>query len=218
MRFEPRRAFAAARRLPAADALPPQLAFLRAFGIRTDVLHAAAARARTEGVGPLHALLATGAVGETCYYLCLALHLGLPFVANWPHLREPLDVAAAVARGRVALADGASARWLLAPGDGDVEILLKGRARGIVPAGVAITTPWHLARLLCHRAGATIAHTASLALPEARPRHSARGALSLLAVAVIGSILLVLVVGRCADGTCRRRSSASSSSPASSFA
>ena len=143
MRFEPRRAFGASRRLPFArrrrpddEVLPPDLAFLRAFRPQPSALRAAVVRARNEGVSASEALLAHGAVSEGRFYHDLADHLGLAFVANWPELAEPFDVSHAVARGRVRLAGVAPvAAWLVAPTGAALALLREARRRGHALSG-----------------------------------------------------------------------------------
>ncbi len=193
MRFEPRRAFAASRRLPFArrrpddEALPPDLAFLRTFRPQPATLRAAVVRGRREGVSASRALLAHGDVSEGRFYHDLADHLGLPFVATWPEVAEPFDVTHALACGRVRLAGAAPvAPWLLAPTGPALDLLLEARRLGVAMPAAAITTPAHFAAVLRHRGRRPLALAASERLPERAPHLSAKARRAEAAVFVSG--------------------------------
>ena len=206
MRFEPRHVFAASRLLPFAgrqpdDGLPPDLAFLRAFRSQPSALRAAMTRARGEGVSASQALLSHGAISDCAFYLDLADYLGLPFVASWPELADPLDVSQAIARGRVRLAGATPvAPWLLAPTGPVLDLLLEGRRLGLAMPRVAITTPTHLAAILRHRARRRLVHAASDQLPEDAPHLSAKAR---RAEAVLLAVGLACVVALIAAPACR---------------
>ena len=196
MRFEPRRNFAPARparvRRSLGD-LPIELAFLERFGVAREDLARAAACARREGVDVHRALLAEGTVSETRYYLCLALHLGVPFIETWPRLVHPFDPQEAVAQGRVRMARNRA--WLLAPAAPEIRTMLRAGSLGLAIPGVAIAAPRHFAAVVCHRAQAQIARHASHALPEAAPHLSARRALTPATIVALGMCLAGLLAG-----------------------
>ena len=74
-------------------ALPLEIGFLAAHGVRLDRLRYAAMVAILAGVSPGEAALALGLVAEEAFYRALAAELGLPFVrhprvsalARFPH-------------------------------------------------------------------------------------------------------------------------------------
>ena len=182
MRFEPSRVFLRSDLLPpwrvpsgiARDVVAPALTFLQGPGFDETKLGEARRRALAEGVGPARGLLAYGGVSESLFYRRLADHLGVAFDGKWPHLPQPFDALRALENGFVKLADG---RWLIAPTDEALSILLAARDHvSLDRSRFALTTPAHLAALVRHRAEATIVHAASHYLPETRPRLSAKHA------------------------------------------
>ncbi|MGQ0445719.1 MAG: hypothetical protein ACT4O2_11495, partial [Beijerinckiaceae bacterium] len=69
---------AAPERRPAP--LPAGLAFLTAYGVNPALLSLAAAEARRQAIAPEAALLASGSIGDSFYYRCLAHRLGAAFI------------------------------------------------------------------------------------------------------------------------------------------
>ena len=150
------------------------LAFLVAYGVRPEFLNAAAARAHREDVCPARALVAGDGISESRLYRGLAHHLGVAFEAGWPRLAAPVDVAEIQRRGFAKLACG---RWLIAPCDQALPLLLTARDRfRLNRSRLVLTTPAHLAALARHHAAAALADAASHALPHDAPRLSATGA------------------------------------------
>ena len=171
------------------DLLPPEIAFLREYGIRTDLLRAAVRDARRQGVSVLDALLAGGAITDTLFFGSLAHLVDARFRIDLPLLHPQADALAAVRDGKVRLADGT---WLLAPTGVTLRLLVAGaRFPDLLPRPVAITAPAHLEALVLRRAGASLARRASLALPTLQPGLSARGALDARVAAVTLGILAV---------------------------
>lgn len=206
MRFEPRRAF-----FPSSPIrkerfrtdvrrdmdLPSDVAFLRRFFVPRSVLEMAAARACSDGVATAGSMIAQGCVSEGLFYRALADHLGVSFIADWPHLAAPLDHVAALRRGCVRLAGPGRVKWLLAPTDDALRLLIAAKERrpDIVLPSIAITTPSHLAAIIGHRMQARIAYAASHALPDQAPHLSAKDALDLRAKVVASLVAVVLLIG-----------------------
>ena len=202
MRFEPPRAFLESSPLSGTrrrfeDHFPPEIAFLAAFFVSLDVLREAAALARLEGVDAARSLIAGGGISETLYYQCLASHLGVPFVGDWPCLAPSFPPATALMRGSIKLDDDERAPWLVAPqGDCLTTLLVAHERRGVAMPRVAITTPSHLAALIRLRADTTLADAASQALPDAAPLLSAKGVFDPKA-----RIIMALMFAACLYGT-----------------
>ena len=166
----------------------PEIAFLREFGIRPELLTAAMRDARLQGVDARDALLAGGGITDTFFYVSLARFVGAPFRADLPLLAPHVDALLSLRDGRVRLADGT---WLLAPTGAALRLLIDAaRCPDLLPRSVAITTPAHLEALVLRRAGASLSRRASDALPTLRPDLSARGALDARATAVVLGILV----------------------------
>ena len=168
--------------------LPPEIAFLREYGVGGEVLRAAAGSALAEGVDAREALLAGGGITDTLYYRSLAHLLDAPFRTDSASVSPRTDALRAVRDGRVRLADGS---WLLAPAGAALRLLLDGaRVPDVLPRRIAITTPAHLEALVLRRAGTAVARRASEALPTLQPSLCARGALDARAAGAALGILL----------------------------
>ncbi len=170
------------------DDLPPEIAFLRKYGVRPQLLKAAVRDARWQGVDAREALLAGGGITDTLFYASLARLVGAPFRNDLPLLAPHVDALLGLHDGKVRLADGT---WLLAPTGAALRLLVAAaRYPDLLPHPVAITTPAHLEALVLRRAGASLSRRASLALPILRPDLSARGALDVRATGVALAILV----------------------------
>jgi cellulose synthase/poly-beta-1,6-N-acetylglucosamine synthase-like glycosyltransferase len=180
-----------------ADTLPPEIAFLSAYGVAPAQLIAAVELARKQGVAPDRALLASGAVTERFFYQSLARHLGLAFIEEPVRLQDratqtyPQAIRAGIARF-----DGpAGPIRLAAPrGEGLVALLRAVRRDGIQRAHLAITTPSHLSRCVREAAHRRIAADASYDLLSTNADLCAQGGLNLFqqAFAWIGALVFVL--------------------------
>lgn len=160
-----------------APPLPPEIDFLRHFGVDRAELGAAAARAAASGVTADRALLAAGILSAELFYRHLADHLGVGF------LHHPLRVAEGVAIEGVTEVEIVP----LAPNSSGVDFALAPRGPTLArllarfapdSAGpsprVAITTPRRLAALVRHRHRGAIVREASHGLADWNPRLSAR--------------------------------------------
>ncbi len=191
--FQPRSLFfrpldASSRGGPPRDHLPPEIAFLREYGVRSELLKAAVREAFRQGTDAREALLAAGGVTDTLYYRSLAHLVDIPFRTDPSSLAPRTDALRALRDGRVRLADGS---WLMAPTGATLRLLLDGaRAPDALPRRIALTTPAHLEALVLRRAGASLARRASLALPTLQPSFCARGAMDTRAICVALGILL----------------------------
>ncbi len=175
------------------------LAFLVAYGVRPEFLNAAVARAHREDVCPARALVACGGVSESRLYRGLAHHLGVAFEAGWPRLAAPVDVAEIQRRGFAKLACG---RWLIAPCDQALPLLLTARDRfRLNRSRLVLTTPAHLAALARHHGSAALADAASHALPNDAPRLSAKGALDAWSCAIASIVALVCALATLSSNT-----------------
>jgi cellulose synthase/poly-beta-1,6-N-acetylglucosamine synthase-like glycosyltransferase len=173
MRFEPRHApNASLRDAGGFPALPPEIAFLRGFGVAEARLRAAAALARRDRVCAARALIVSGGLPDATYYEALAFELGVPFVSDWPDVGRIDDAAAAYRTGCIPLV-GPGPRWLIAPEDGALQTLLYAHAVGLPP--VAITTPARFASIVRRNAAASVQDVATEALPRLQPALSAKG-------------------------------------------
>lgn len=151
--------------------LPEEIAFLRRFGVRDDILHAATRNARRAGTGAAAAAIAMGGITDTLFFFSLAKHVGLPFLWRPASLARDADAVVALRTGRVRLADGS---WLAAPDDAGRRALLRGLAhsRADRPA-LALTTPARFAALIGEAVPEQVADAASTALVRIAPRLSA---------------------------------------------
>ena len=168
--------------------LPPAIAFLREYGVRSELLKAAVRDAVRQGVDAREALLAAGGITDTLYYGSLAHRVDAPFRSDLPLLAPRTDALRALRDGRVRLVDGS---WLVAPTGVALRLLLDGsRVAGLLPRRIAITTPAHLEALVLRRAGSSVARRASQALPTLQPGLCARGAVDARATGIALGILL----------------------------
>ena len=158
------------------ETLPIDIAFLETAHLERAILDSAVERARREGVSAWRALLADGRISDTLYFLALARHLNVPFIDRWTAIAPTSEPEKALRSGRVRLAQGGQADWLIAPSDADITLLLRARAARLALPRIAIATPHYFCGLLRQACRARFAHEASLALPERAPRLSARGA------------------------------------------
>ena len=188
------------RRQPAVSAtrgLSDDVAFLRDYQVDEDALRATSRNARRSGVTAAAALVAEGDVSETLFLYSLSRHLGLRFEWAWPRLCRSANASKALRTGQVNLADGT---LLVAPTGHTLRLLLKARRRGHVgPDRLAITTPAHLAALVCKHLPEQIVRSAARTFAEAAPDLSARGVLrepaALLCCACVLGGLVGLLMG-----------------------
>ncbi|WP_051116009.1 glycosyltransferase [Methyloferula stellata] len=153
-----------------ASGLPPEIAFLSAYGVVPAQLMAAAERARKQGVPPDRALLASGALTERFFYQSLAHHLGLAFIEEPVQLQDRATdtYPRAIQAGIVRFEGAAGPCWLAAPrGDGLKALLRAVQRDGIQSSHLAITTPSHLSRCVREAARRRIGAEASYALLSA---------------------------------------------------
>ena len=200
MRFEPPLAFTSSGTAPLGGDPPPvpgdstvarELAFLTDYGVERGVLAAAATRAQRDDVCPARGLIAYDGVSENLFYRGLAHHLGVGFEAGWPQIAAPVDVVKIQRRGFTKLACG---RWLIAPSDNALRLLMAARERFCLnQSRLVLTTPAHLAALARHRGTAAIAYAASHALPDMAPHLSAKDAFDRRACGI--TLVLGLVCG-----------------------
>lgn len=179
--------------------MPPEIAFLSAYGVASAQLIAAAALARKQGVPPDRALLANGAVTERFFYQSLARHLGLAFIEEPVRLQDRAreTYPQAIRVGIVRCEGPAGPCWLAAPrGDGLKALLRAVRRDGIQRSHLAITTPSHLSRCVREAAHRRIAAAASYNLLSADADLSAQGGANLFqqSFAWIGALIFVLSV------------------------
>ena len=201
MRFEPPLAFSSSGAAPPGRDTTPfagdipiarDLAFLADYGVEREVLEAAAMRAGRDNVCSATGLMAYDGVSESLFYRGLAHHLGVDFEAGWPHIATPVDAVAIQNRGFTKLACG---RWLIAPSDDALRLLLAARERvRLDPSRLLLTTPAHLAALARHRGTAAIGYAASDALPDRAPHLSAKNAFDWKARGITAVLALICVV------------------------
>jgi glycosyltransferase XagB len=155
--------------------LPAGLAFLTAYGVYPAVLLSVAAEARRQAIAPEAAVLASGTIGESFFYRCLAHHLGAAFIDGEIALGAGARYPHAVHAGLAPLDGGDGPCWLSAP-RGQLLAHLLARARGgeRLGARLAITTPSHLSSLVRAGATASILREASLGLGNLDPSLSAK--------------------------------------------
>ena len=160
--------------------LPAEIGFLREFGIDEELLTAAVQSARRSGLSSTADLLCEYGVSETLYVYSLSKHLGLAYIWSWPDLAKGADAVTALRTQRVRLADG---RWLIAPGDSAVRVLLAAARRTNVDlSNLTVTTPAHFQAIIRRRLAGQIAHAAADALAAAAPHLSAQAACKRLKV------------------------------------
>ncbi len=191
MNFEPSRAGARSRPSPPSivwgrstnsrasierrlERLPAELKFLSVYGAPPAALVEAAALARAQAIGPETALIAAGAVSETFYYQCLALHLGVAFIDGDARLGAGVRYPHSILVGVAPLA-GEGQRWLAAPRGKTLASLLRRRQRGeVMRHTLAIATPSHMSRLVRAAAAPAMTKEASFALARLDPNLSAK--------------------------------------------
>ena len=155
--------------------LPAGLVFLTAYGVRPALLLLAAVEARRQAITPEAALLASGSIGDSFYYRCLAHRLGAAFIDGDVALGNGARYPHAIHAGLAPLDDDAGPGWLAAP-RGRLLAHLLARARGgeRLGARLAITTPSHLSRLVRAATIASILREATLGLANLDPSLSAK--------------------------------------------
>ncbi|MGH6794529.1 MAG: glycosyltransferase, partial [Methylocella sp.] len=159
--------------------LPPGLAFLTAYGVSPALLLRAAAEARRQAIAPEAALLASGSIGDSFYYRCLAHRLGAAFIGGKAALGAGARYPHAIHAGLAPLDSDAGPEWLAAPRGRLLAHLVARARRGERLSGrVAITTPTHMSRLVRASATATILREASLGLANLDPSLSAKASSS----------------------------------------
>ncbi|WP_156898287.1 hypothetical protein [Methylocapsa acidiphila] len=181
------------------DGLTVELAFLSRYGAPPEFLRLVQAQAREQAISPDAALLATGVVDESFYYSSIARHLGLPFTQTDHALGAGARYPHSIHAGVAPLQGDMGLHWLAAPrGAALADLLRAGGGHHLASAGLAITTPAHLSRLVQAFAAPTIAAAASLGLSSVDPSFSAKdGAteaqrrIAVIAVA-IAALLLAL--------------------------
>ena len=155
--------------------LPAGLVFLTAYGVRPALLLLAAVEARRQAITPEAALLASGSIGDSFYYCCLAHRLGAAFIDGDVVLGNGARYPHAIHAGLAPLDDDAGPGWLAAP-RGRLLAHLLARARGgeRLGARLAITTPSHLSCLVRAATIASILREATLGLANLDPSLSAK--------------------------------------------
>jgi cellulose synthase/poly-beta-1,6-N-acetylglucosamine synthase-like glycosyltransferase len=164
--------------------LPAGLAFLTAYGVNPALLLLAAAEARRQAITPEAALLASGSIGDSFYYRCLAHRLGAAFIDGEVALGDGARYPHVIHAGLAPLDGNAGPRWLAAPRGPLLDRLLararggerltRGRGGERLGARLAIATPSHLSRLARAAATASILREASLGLANLDPSLSAK--------------------------------------------
>jgi glycosyltransferase XagB len=155
--------------------LPAGLAFLTAYGVNPALLFDAAAEARRQAIAPEAALLASGSIGDSFYYRCLAHRLGAAFIDGEITLGNGARYPHVIHAGLAPLDGNAGPKWLAAPRGQMLDHLLA-RVRGgeCLGARLAIATPSHLSCLARAAAAASILRDASLGLANLDPSLSAK--------------------------------------------
>ncbi|MGH6848741.1 MAG: glycosyltransferase family 2 protein [Methylocella sp.] len=155
--------------------LPGGLAFLTGYGVSPAVLLVAAAEARRQAIAPEAALLASGTIGDSFYYRCLADRLGAAFIDGEVALGAGARYPHAIHAGLAPLDGDAGPGWLVAPrGQLLAHLLAGGRGSERLGARLAITTPSHLSSLVRAAATESILREACLGLGNLDPSLSAK--------------------------------------------
>ncbi|MGH6852595.1 MAG: glycosyltransferase, partial [Methylocella sp.] len=164
--------------------LPAGLAFLTAYGVSPAPLLLAAAEARRQAIAPEAALLASGSIGDSFYYRCLAHRLGAAFIDGEVALGDGARYPHAIHVGFAPIDGDAGPGWLAAPRGRLLahllarrlggERLARGRSGERWGGRLAITTPSHLSRLVRAAATASILREANLGLANLDPSLSAK--------------------------------------------
>ncbi len=155
--------------------LPEDIAFLQKYGVTTETLRRAGARAVREGVPASDGLVASGGVSTVLFYDALARHLGLRFVQSGIVASASVSAPAAIHAGAARLASGMPATWLLAPRGRLLELLLDARRLGRPMPNAIVTTPLRFSALV-RRADEASMVSACESAPRNDPSLSARGA------------------------------------------
>ena len=159
--------------------LPAALAFLSAYNVDLVLLVSTAEEARRQAVAPEAALLAGGIIQERFFYRCLAHYLGVAFVEGEVMLGAGARYPYAIHSGIAPLDGRDGCRWLAAPrGQLLVELLVRAHRGERFSAGLAITTPSHMSRLLRAGATTTVLWEASHGLANLDPNLSAKAGAS----------------------------------------
>ncbi|WP_298355448.1 glycosyltransferase family 2 protein [Rhodoblastus sp.] len=151
---------------------PPEIAFLAAEGVGTDLLDHATRRARALGVGADEFVIAEGLIEEGVYYRALARRLNCAYVERAAALAPGFDYRAAL-RASVARADPRRENfdWLMSPRGGEIRKLLALGAGGA--ERFAICAPKIFSALVRAAGRRALAEDASFALSRADSRLSA---------------------------------------------
>ncbi len=159
-----------------APALPPEIAFLAAFGVDRALLIEARALALASGVTADRALLAAGALSAEQFYRLLAEHLGIEFLHQALPVAEGVAIEGVMEIEIVPLApNGLGVDFAVAPRGPTLRLLLERFApdRNRPQPRVAVTTPRRLAALVRRRHRHVIVREASHGLSDWNPRLSA---------------------------------------------
>ena len=182
----------AARSLPV---LPPEIAFLTAFGVAPGLLLPAAEQARAEAASAEAVLLAGGYVDEPSFYRALARHCGVPFLDGPVQIVASARFPHSIHAGAVEIVPLDGQRWLLAPRGKAIKRLVAAARRGNSQRpDFAITTPKHLSQQVQEHFAAQRLAQASFSLSEADPALSAfhpdadRHALALLGLLLLAGL------------------------------
>ncbi len=154
---------------------PLQIAFLAQEGLAPEILTAAAAIAKTQGVSAEAALLATGLISETRYYRALARHLGVYFIDGTVAIAPLAQYPQAIHAGVAPLDHPDHSAFIVAPRGASIATLIKSVPYGELRDRLAITAPTHLSSLMRSHFRKRILHDASFALLNLDPALSARG-------------------------------------------
>jgi hypothetical protein len=95
--------------------VPLPAGLLTAYGVRPALLLLAAVEARRQAITPEAALLASGSIGDSFYYRCLAHRLGAAFIDGDVVLGNGARYPHAIHAGLAPLDDDAGPGWLAAP-------------------------------------------------------------------------------------------------------
>lgn len=179
--------------------LPPEIAFLAAFGVDPGILLKIARQASEEGVPADSVLLGEGLVDEASFYRALARHCGVRFHDGPAPVVSRMPFPEAVHAGALEIVPLSGPRWLLAPRGKAIARLVETARQTLEGAPrFAITTPSCLSQLAQEHCRPARLRRASFELFEADPSLSAyipeanHKAAMVLAVIVAGIALAAL--------------------------
>ena len=176
--------------------LPPELAFLVAGGVATDLLRIAARAAASAGVTGEVALFARGFADER-YMRLLALHLGVPYLERPLPLAPPVQAAGCIPSGHAPLAPNPlNLGSVMAPRGEALRDLLLRHADVPGPYTFALTTTRRFEALVRRHDAAGLCERSACGLAAWDATLSAQGGASFrqaatVAVTLLGSAALV---------------------------